>query len=72
MEFQYVLLQKCQIKSYLPCLEAHRGAFSAAQCGVSGLTSVSGSVGVTLGEDTSMGFILGPTLVDGAWMGLTL
>jgi hypothetical protein len=36
------------------------------------MTSVSGSVGVTLGEHTWMGFILGTTLEDCAWLGLTL
>jgi hypothetical protein len=37
-----------------------------------GMTSASGSVVVTLGEATSLEFILGTTLVDGTWLGLTL
>jgi hypothetical protein len=48
------------------------GALSEAGWGVSGTTSVSGSAVVTLGEATSLGFILGVTLGDGTWLGITL
>jgi hypothetical protein len=36
------------------------------------MTVVGGSVVVTLGEATSLEFILGFTLGDGTWMGITL
>jgi hypothetical protein len=48
------------------------GALSEAGWGVSGMTSASGSAVVTLGEVTSLGFILGVTLGDGTWLGITL
>jgi hypothetical protein len=37
-EFPYVPLQMCQRDSSLPCIDSHKGAFSAAGCGVRGIT----------------------------------
>jgi hypothetical protein len=41
------------------------GALSEAGWGVSGMKSASGSAVITLGEATSLGFILGVTFGDG-------
>jgi hypothetical protein len=48
------------------------GALTDAGLGVRGMAGAGDSAVVTLGEAISLGFILGVTLGDGTWMGITL